>query len=365
MAFRINILFVSPNFNYSCGVSKYVFHLLQTLKNKYDFTVYYITNGGDALSKLDKHNINYKLFPFSDGWKNIFYFPINYYQLKSFCVKNKIDIIHTHHRYPELISTLIAKRLNIKTITTVHSLVKGYKNLSFRSDRIITVSNTVKKSINKNFHIPKNKIELLYNCVIPVDKPDAERVENLREKLNIKNTEYVILFLGRLNKIKGIDLLISAFRKIKPVYPKVKLILIGGILDKTYKQMNVKSDEDILHLGARADINLFFELCDIVILPSREDSFPYVMLEAGIAYKPFIGSRTGGIEEFIDDGVNGFLFEPVNADNLAVKIRFAINNPGKAKSTAEKLNIKVKNNCNSDDYFEKLSNIYNELLNEK
>ena len=361
----MNILHISPDFNYTCGVSKHVFELLKYFDGRKEFNVYFITNGGDALSKLENHKIDYELFHFSKGWKNILYFLFNYFYLTRFCVKNKIDIIHTHHRYPELLSTIIAKRLNIRTITTVHSLVKGYKNLSFRSDRIIAVSNTVKKSIIKNFHIQINKIELIYNCIVSGDRPDAEKVENLREKLNIKNTEYVILFLGRLNKIKGIDLLIRAFRKIKPKFPNVKLILVGELLDNTYKQMKVTSDEDIIHLAARTDVNLFFELCDIVLLPSRDDSFPYVMLEAGIANKPFIGSRIGGIAEFIDDGINGFLFEPGNVDELADKIRYVVNNPEKVKSCAKELNKKVKKYCDCEEYFEKLTNIYNGLLNEQ
>jgi len=363
MSIQNNLLHISPDFNYSCGVSKHVLELLKHFDSRKEYDVYFITNGGDALSKLDKHRIEYTLFRFSNAWRNIFYLVFNYSRLKSFCIENKIDIIHTHHRYPELLSILVAKRLNIKTITTVNSLVKGYKNLSFKSDRIIAVSNAVKKSIIKNFPIQIDRIELLYSCVAPGDRPDAERVKKLREKLNIKKTEYVMLFLGRLNKIKGIDFLIRAFRKIKPIYPNVKLILVGGILDNTYKQMNVKSDEDILHLTARTDINLFFELCDIVLLPSREDPFPYVMLEAGIANKPFIGSRTGGIAEFIDDKVNGFLFEPGNAADLVSKIKYVINNPEKAKSCAEELNKKVKKYCNCEKYFAKITSIYEDLLN--
>lgn len=359
---RHKILHISPDFNYSCGVSKHVFELLKHFNSSEKHKVYFITNGGDALSKLENEHIDFRFLQFSKGFKNIFHFLTNYYQLKSLCVKNKIDIIHTHHRYPELLSTLIAKKINVKTITTVHSLVKGYKNISFRSDRIIAVSNLVKNSIIKNFHIPKNKIELLHNCVIPPDKPNAESVENLRQKLNIGLNDFVILFLGRLNRIKGIDLLIRAFRKIKPEFPNVKLILVGQILDETYKQMKVKSDEDILYLGARADTNSFFELCDIVILPSREDPFPYVMLEAGIANKPFIGSHTGGIEEFIDDGVNGFLFEPGNIDDLADKIKFIIINPEKARSTAEELYKKVIKHCNCEEYYEKLTDAYEKLF---
>ena len=359
----MNILQIFPDFNYACGVSKHVFELLKHFNNQKGYNVCFITNGGDALSKLENHKIEYKLFHFSKGWKNILYFPVNYLQLTSFCVKSKIDIIHTHHRYPELLSTIIVKRLNIKTITTVHSLVKGYKNLSFRSDRIITVSKTVKKSVIKNFQIQENKIELLYNCVVPEDRPDEERVENLREKLNIKNNKYVILFLGRLNRLKGIDILIESFGKVRSTNAQIKLLLVGSIEDKTIRNLNVKQDEEIYLIDAQEDVTLYYELCNVVVLSSQVESFPYVMLEAGLAKKPFIGSRTGGIAEFIEDGVNGFLFEPGNADDLADRIRFVIDNPEKAKSAAEELHKKVKKYCNCEEYFEKLTNIYNELFN--
>ena len=53
----------------------------------------------------------------------------------------------------------------------------------------------------------------------------------------------------------------------------------------------------------------FYSIADIVVLPSLADSFPYVMLESGLFKKPFVGTQTGGIAEFIDDGKNGLLFE--------------------------------------------------------
>jgi len=118
----------------------------------------------------------------------------------------------------------------------------------------------------------------------------------------------------------------------------------------------------IIYLTPSSKYYHYYELADVVILPSRKDPFPLVMLETGIMKKPFIGSRTGGIAEFIDDGVNGFLFEPGNADDLADKIRYVINNPEKAKSAAEELHKKVLKYCNCEDYFGRLKGIYEELL---
>ncbi len=57
-------------------------------------------------------------------------------------LKNKIDIIHTHHRFPELIAVRIGKKLNIKTIHLAHGFTSGYKKISFKSDKIISVSNS-------------------------------------------------------------------------------------------------------------------------------------------------------------------------------------------------------------------------------
>ena len=106
----------------------------------------------------------------------------------------------------------------------------------------------------------------------------------------------------------------------------------------------------------------FYQVSDIVVLPSRTDPFPYVMLEAGAMKKPFIGGNTGGISEFIEDGVNGLLIEPGNSDQLADKIMFLLNNPVQAELLADALYQKVKKECDCEKYFERLEKIYNQIL---
>jgi len=360
----MNILHISPDFNYSCGVSKHVFELLKHFSNGEKYIVNFITNGGDALSKLESEHINYELLSFSKGWMNIFCLPFNYFSLKKFCIQNKIDIIHTHHRYPEFLSNLLKKQLNIKTITTAHSFVNGHKLLSFKSDRIISVSNAVKTATLNIFSVPTNKIVTLYNCLMPLKETDNHKTEKIKKELTLKENDFVILFLGRINNIKGIDVLIEAFRKIRAEYSNAKLILLGSILDNTKSKMNISLNENIITLPAQIHVSPFFKLSDTIVLPSRVEPLGYTMLEAGYFKKPFIGSQTGGIAEFIEDGVNGFLFEAGNADDLADKIKFVISNPDKAKSTAVELHKKVKKYCNCEEYFKKLTNIYNELSNE-
>ena len=117
-----------------------------------------------------------------------------------------------------------------------------------------------------------------------------------------------------------------------------------------------------MHIEAQEDITLFYEICDTVVIPSREEPFPYVMLETGYVIKPLIASNIGGIAEFIDDNVNGFLFKTERNIDLAEKIKFVIENSENAKNVAVQLHKKVNEYCQCDNYFIKLEESYHQLM---
>ena len=260
-----------------------------------------------------------------------------FFRLLSYCKKYKIDIIHTHHRYPELISVLVSKITGAKTVTTVHSLVAGLRSLSFRSDEIICVSKAVKKNLLENYPHSKNRITVLYNCIDDSFFDNKSDRHLIRNKFNFNPDDKIILFAGRISRIKGVDTLISAFVKINRLNENVKLILLGQVEDINIAEA-IKGFEKQIHvIPPIKDISEFYQVSDIVVLPSRIDPFPYVMLEAGAMKKPFIGGRTGGIAEFIEDGVNGILIEPGDSDQLADKIIFLLNNPVQAELLANAL----------------------------
>ena len=166
------ILHISPDFNYSCGVSKYVFSLLKNFGQDQAYKIFFMTNGGDALDRISGLNLKLIVVNFSKGVKNIFNFYPNLRTLRRFCIQNNIDIIHTHHRYPEYLAYLVSKGTNIKTVSTVHSLVKGKSIISFKSDKIIAVSNSVKNMLSKYYKVSPEKIVMLYNYI---ELPDFKR----------------------------------------------------------------------------------------------------------------------------------------------------------------------------------------------
>jgi glycosyltransferase involved in cell wall biosynthesis len=358
---KINVLHISPDFNYVCGVSKYIYLLFKEFRKYEDLNLFFVTNGGESLERLE--NLGYKpiLMNFRKGWKNIFYFYQNLKLLEEFCRRNEIHIIHTHHRYPELLANLIKRKLQIKTITTVHSLVDGYKSISFKSDLIIAVSKSVKENIENKFGVQEEKIIQFYN---PLDFEELE--EGLKSKPNF-NFEFpvdakIFLFIGRWTKIKGVDLLIKTFLEIFKKYKNVFLIIISDI-PKNEKRKLQHLNKNFILIDAQKNIHGYFNIADVVVLPSRIEPFPFVMLEAGYYKKLFIGANTGGIGEFIENGVDGLLFELGKNINLEKLINDVLDNKYQMDLLAENLHKKVIREIPyTKIYVDKLIKIYKSLL---
>ncbi len=353
------ILHITPDFNYSCGRSKYVFLCLKYFSNNKNFEVHFITNGGDSLDRLKEISlVKFKVMTFSKGINNILYKKKFYRDLKNYVSQNKIELIHTHHRFPELISVKIAKELNIKTITSVHSLVTGYKKISYRSDKMISVSKFISSHLKKNFNVDPEKIITLYNPLEKFPEVTAEEKEKLKTKIGIKPGQKVLLFMGRVSKKKGADTLLKSFYILKERTKDVVLLICGSLEDNT----TIKNNSNIIMIPSNPNNYVFYSIADIVVLPSRMETLSFVMLESGLCKKPFIGGKAGGIAEFIKDGEDGLLVNPENPDELAEKIIYLLNNKDISAQLGNNLYKKVKDNCDYDIYFNKLEEIYNSLF---
>ncbi len=299
---------------------------------------------------------------FTRGSKNILNLLSNRKFLIDFCIQNKIDIIHTHHRYPEYLANLISAKTYIKTVTTVHSLVEGKNRFSFKSDKVIAVSNSVKDMLRIKFNIPEEKIIMMYNCIEQFENKPQLPEQNIKAGLRIPSSAKIILYIGRVTKIKGVDLLLDAYKIMRQKIKNSYLFILGMNYDNTINLNAENLPEGVKLLKPVENPYMYYSIADIVVLPSRIDPFPYVMLEAGLMKKPFIGSNTGGIGEFIDDNINGLLVEPGNTVALAEKIIYLLKNPEIGNTLANNLFDKVKNHTSCENYFERLDKIYSDLI---
>jgi glycosyltransferase involved in cell wall biosynthesis len=353
------ILHISPNFNYSCGVSKLVYLTLKYFNEEKNYEIHFITNGGDSLDRVEElKNVNFNLLKFTRGIRNIFFTKKFNNDVKNYCIEKKINIIHTYHRYPEYVAAKVSNELKIKSVGTVLSFVRGFKKISFQSDKLITVSNAITKHLITEFNVKANKITTMY---LPQEDVIENQSSQLYRDLGISKDIRVLLFTGRISIIKNVDNLLKAYEIVYKRFENVILILCGSIESKKIGSMIKKLAAPVILLEPRRDNQILYSVADIILLPSRIDPFPFVMIEAGSYKKPFIGGNTGGIAEFIEDGINGLLIDPEDSEQLAEKIIYLLNNTEFALSLGEKLYDKVKMNCGQSLYFSKLDSIYNSL----
>jgi len=323
-----------------------------------------LVNGGDAVTSIkNQSQLKLNVYPFSNSKTSLIKHIRFFVFLTKYCKENKIDIIHTHHRYPELVAYFVSKNIKVKTITTAHSFVNGMKYLSFKSDLIIAVSDAVKKHIISNYPASEKKIIKQYNCIDIRFYEYSNHQQDGKNIFFIKNDcQKIFLYAGRISFAKGSDLLIESFIKLTDDYKNICLILIGDLYDKQVFD-KFRYHNQVKFFKTQKNIGSFLKKADFIVLPSLAESFPYLMLEAGIYKKLFIGSQIGGIEEFIEDGVNGLLFKPADVSDLNTKMKFALDNQDLVNDMAIRLEVKVKENCSPSKYFNALLEIYNKMVN--
>lgn len=330
----MKVLHLQPQLNLTCGITRTIYLIMRKLNGEFNQIVF--TFGGDAVDKFRKDNLNVILA--EKKYSGVINFLFIIIKLFRIIRANEIQIVHSHHRYFDLAAYLISKLVPIKTITSVHSKVKDKKLISYKADILISCSKNIKEHLMKNFGIKSDRIKLVYNFVDTDEIKTDKEPSLLKKSLGINQRETVLGFIGRLDIAeKGVDLLLHAFKELSKHRNDLCLLLIGDGKDKEIIQRQV--DEDKLNckiIGAQENIFNFYNIIDIVILPSRVDPFPLVMLEAGIMRKAFIGSDVDGIKELIEDKKTGVLFQPNNLDSLTDALRLILSN--------SELRNKIQNN---------------------
>lgn len=179
----------------------------------------------------------------------------------------------------------------------------------------------------KNHYKRINRIMYIYNPIAIEINPKA----------NIKSKK--IIAIGRLNEQKGFDLLIEAWSKLEADFKDWEVNIFGeGILkEKLQKQIHDKNLKKFFLKGYSKNVAKEMTDSSIFVLSSRYEGFVLVLLEAQAVGLPCISfDCKEGPSEIIDDGVNGFLVEPLNSDLLAEKMSALMKDEDLRKKFSEK-----------------------------
>lgn len=238
------------------------------------------------------------------------------------------DIIHAHDWLTSNACVWIKEGRHNKMILTIHSTEYGrcgnnfYNSSSERirhheehgsycADKVITVSNTLGREVQWIYHVPDWKVATVYNGVHPSHFDGWINPEGVRAQIHVGPMDPMVLFVGRMSVQKGPDLLVNSIPMILHYYPNAKFVFVGdGDQKNQCEQLawNGGIAHAVRFLGYQNGQFLkdLFKACDVVAVPSRNEPFGIVVLEAWSAGKPVVATVNGGPSEFVWHGVNGY-----------------------------------------------------------
>ncbi|MDP4177094.1 MAG: glycosyltransferase [Bacillota bacterium] len=288
----------------------------------------------------------------------------------------KFDIIHSHVALPDgYASMLLNKFFNVPHVVTIHgqdlqvtinksllcknSLYKVFNNV----DKIITVSSKLMKVIADDF---KEKIEVIGNGINIEEIIECENM-CLYQK-NEDNDVKKILSVSNLIPSKGIDLNIKAIHMLKSKYPNIIYYIIGDgeekeNLIKLVESLNLGNNVKFLGRLSHKDVFNIMSQIDIFSLPSWQEGFGVVYIEAMAQGKPIIAVKGEGIQDIIEHGKNGFLIERKNYEQIANTIDYLLVNPKEAIKIGEEGKKIVIKEYTWEKNVKKTEKIYKKLLN--
>jgi glycosyltransferase involved in cell wall biosynthesis len=243
------------------------------------------------------------------------------------------DVVHAHDWLASNAMVWIKQgRPDHKAILTMHSTEYGrcgnhfYGGASARirdherhgtycADRLIAVSGALKGEVMWMYNVPAWKCWAIYNGV-PYRRFDGWLDPGaVKGRYGIGPTDPTVLFCGRMAAQKGPDLLLEAIPGLLRHYPRAKFVFAGeghlrGALEQRASQLNVNHAIRWFGMLNHQQHVELFKACDVVCVPSRNEPFGIVVLEAWAAGKPVVATNQGGPGEFVWHNVNGLKVYP-------------------------------------------------------
>ena len=311
--------------NYDEGMYRFRKELICRLVNDgYDVCV--ATPAGEYGTKLEHLQCQFKAIDFDRSGKKV---TAEIGLLKtyfSFLKSRKFDVVLLFTIKPTLYAGFACRLLNIPYIVNITGLSPAIteskwlrKACYFAYRRVLPFAKTVFFQNEENMNLFRKE-----NLIKNNEKLLPGSGINLEEFNYIPYSEsnrLLLLYIGRITKVKGIDELLKAIRIIKRSHESVDFEILGKC-DEEYKDVlqTMQKEGLLFYRGAVDDVHPYLKMCQAVLLPSYGEGMSNVLLEASASGRPVLASDVAGCREIVQDGVSGILFQSHSAEAIVEAI---------------------------------------------
>jgi len=280
-------------------------------------------------------------------------------------------------RVPCRVYTLRGLRLETATGMKRMILTVTEKLACFSAHRVVCVSASLReRAIALGLVVRSKTVLLAAGSSNGVDPSRFELTPEkmalaaaLRQDLGIRPNQPVIGFAGRFTRDKGLPELVSAFQLIRRESPDAVLLLVGNYEegDRVPEDIReaIESDLGIHHVGFTSQIELYYFVMTIFVLPTHREGFPNTVLEAQAAGLSVVTTFATGAVDAIDDGVTGLLTQVGDAGKLAAAVLSLLSDPIKMQLMGRSGRERVLREFRNEAVWEALASLYRAMLEER
>ena len=318
----------------------------QTNRDLVEVTVSYIRDRRDRVFALDRRAAEIGV-DYAEISERHSFDPGIWSQLRRIVAERRIDIVHAHEYKTDVLAWLLHRRTGVIPLSTVHGW-SGYstrerllyypldKRLLARFPCVIAVSSNIKRELVRCGAAPE-RVEVVLNAIdTSVFRNVPERRQPMRRALDLREGDFVIGAVGRLEREKRFDLLIEAVAELAGT-EAVRLVLVGdGSLRDDLQALATKLGVSAVcrFLGHRHDIPDLYQAFDVLVQSSETEGTPNAVLEAMATETPLVATDVGGTRELANPGLDGLIVPKHDVAALRDAIASVVTDPAAARHRA-------------------------------
>ncbi len=341
---------------------------------------YVASQGGRMVHELEKNKIPHLCLPLKT--KNIFKMRANAKKLAQFIKENDINIVHARSRAPAWSAYWAAQKAGVHYMTTFHGtyglgwfgLKKLYNRVMTYGEKMIAISEHIKKHVLSNYKIDEKKISLVHRCAdinrFSPTSVSPERMINKIKEHKIAEDKPVLLLPGRITRWKGQHILIEALHLMKN---KNFYCIIAGDSQGRKRYLDYleslvrkyKLQRKVGFFGRYNDAPALMMVANVILSTAIEpEAFGRISIEGQAMGKIVVASNIGGSVETVIDGVTGKLYQYDNPQELANALDWALGlSAEEAKKISNAAIKNVKDNFTKEIMCDKTIKVYQDLIN--
>ncbi len=245
--------------------------------------------------------------------------------------EHDINLIQTHGYKSNTIGFFVKLFCRLPWIGFAHGYIDDNRKNRFynridrlvlrRADRIVAVSNSMKALLTQHGFAAK-KIRVIHNAVDPNETVPNTSGKEIRQRYGLTSNQKVIGVIGRLNPEKGQMIFLRAMEKTARSFRGVKALIIGDGQDRARLEGFCREkglSDHVVFLGHQEKIADYYQVLDLLVLPSLSEGLPNTVLEAMSFGVPVLATAVGGVPEIIQNG-NGMMVPPNDPEALAERM---------------------------------------------